>query len=834
MKTQKKLLSFVVTFASIIMLMYYHGFGGSALVQGATPCLDLSTAATVSISQILSSSTGQTNLIDHPGTEVKAGDELSVSMAWEFDNNYDFTTSSCFKYTLPSNAVSFTETSGKLIDGSVEVGTYTISDNIINIDYTSDSFKNGTNRRGELTFAGIIKPSDSYPKETSLAFPSTTVDISIKILEPDTTPEVSVISKTFTDLNSVDADQNHLYTQRVQFKSQGTNNNVVFRDFIYDGATIDFSSVEIKDLSGNALSYTPEFDTDTNRGYTLTIPSMSPEENVVVTYTVKVNPNMYDWTTISNVSGVDVNEYEGWISSKATVYSEEDSYQALQRQYKWADITTVRGTITKWDAPQSGDTEKGLIAWEVPVYGFYGSGNYTTGYVVDTFPANTSLVEDSIKIYEYHNEAEHELSDWLTIHKTKVNGQDVVTFNFTSSLMDYLNQNVGDDRYKVTIKYLMKVDSQSEDTVRYENHAALYYDGSLIRDKAAHVSYTKPAPLTKTGKYTSSTAPNAEYTIVVNPASLDLVSGSDELTLTDTMSSSFELLEDTLLVNGVAPASSDFSYDKDAHRMTLTLQDATAYTITYKTQVLLTPGETLDSTNGGNTAVLSATGMNPVETAQYFDSVVYSSAGSSSSTGHGTINITKCQSGSAQTTLSGAIFSLVEVDLDADKQKITLVENAVPKVITTDSAGQGSFDTLVKGKVYMLVETQAPEGYERDDTPRFYAFDCDSAFLIDEAYYEDKMYSIDIIDQNSSTKDVVWENVSKNTTETTTASDDQDNSLQEEYEEDEENQDTSSTVTPVTGDATPISVLFGLMCASGLLLVAMLGLEALFSKKVQD
>lgn len=83
------------------------------------------------------------------GAEIKSGEtvevnysqSLEMNIAWNFANGeYPQSTEDKLTYQIPAN-IHATDSSGPLMDGNVQVGTYTITNNTITIQYNDENFR---------------------------------------------------------------------------------------------------------------------------------------------------------------------------------------------------------------------------------------------------------------------------------------------------------------------------------------------------------------------------------------------------------------------------------------------------------------------------------------------------------------------------------------------------------------------------------------------------------------------------------------------------------------------------------------------------------------------
>ena len=324
-----------------------------------------------------------------------------------------------------------------------------------------------------------------------------------------------------------------------------------------------------------------------------------------------------------------------------------------------------------------------------------------------------------------------------------------------------------DSNAGVIIRYYTKINRQDIDTKTYDNNAQIILGGTRGKSKKTDVSYTKSDELVKTYNYEQSSASYVDFGVIVNPDTFDLDPDTNDILFEDVMSDSFDLVLGSVKVNNVTLSENEYTYDPSTRKMTIKLNDEKAYLIEYKAKINLMPGSVLDKTNGGNTVKLYGKTSVLYEFTKYVEETVYeSSASSSSVTGVGIINITKHDKSSTTDVLSGAKFSLTPMLLDSSRT--ATVDSSIQVLSgTTDAKGIYSFGNLKRGKVYMLTEDEAPQGYECNTEPAFYAFKT-SNITAGNITYNGKSYELNVIDQSKLSYEVYYANdkESKKTEET--------------------------------------------------------------------
>ncbi len=705
----------------------------------------LTDIATVSVTEVLN---GTTDLIANPETTLTYGDIISVKLEWSIPDGTIVPYNQEIVYKLPDNA-KFLDVSGNLDFKGRNLGTYTITGNTIAIKYTDADFCNiEFTRAGELTFDGKISDDGNggtTPTTVDLVFPAATT-VSIK-MEPAATAASLSVLKTHEDVDLA----NRVYGFVVAITSTGTNNNVVIDDEMWPG--MHLYSVPALYTDANLTtpytgSYTDNTDapSGTNRRVQGVISSMSDGETLYLSYQAQVDEAMYNEQTaadyVQNWPYHYQYGYSGSIANRAKVTSDEDTDGAIE----WEDVPTIRKMFDKYSEGRYDDFDHGLLGWRITVYNTVGL-NYSDGYVVDTLPDNCELVESSIYVRDDHYGTNH--TDWVTwTMQTGTNGENQVVFRFSDDMMQFLADD--EDNY-CSIWYQTKIISQTEAEVRYYNVANLHYGSVDCGISGGDVSFTRPDELTKDVYYSRGTAPNAQYTITVNTAALDLDPNSNTLTLVDTLSSSYDLRTSTVKINGVAAADGSFTYDPATRTMVMELEDSKAYVITYDAAVNLAPGSDLTTDNSGNSAELRSSSTTLKSVLSTIECTVFFNAGSSSSqTVPGVLNIIKHVTGDTTNTLSGAEFTLSALSLKSDGT----YEVATSIVKTTDDTGLASFEDLARNTIYMLTETKAPTGYQEITDPVFYVFNTKTETSPASITYNGTTYSVEAIAYNKLSLDV--------------------------------------------------------------------------------
>lgn len=237
--------------------------------------------------------------------------------------------------------------------------------------------------------------------------------------------------------------------------------------------------------------------------------------------------------------------------------------------------------------------------------------------------------------------------------------------------------------------------------------------------------------LTKNYEYTATTAPNAFYTIDVNPEGYTLLSTGETLKLTDTLGSSLQLKLSTvkLTSNGTdVTKDMEIQYDPDTRTLTVAgLADATPYKLSYEVYVNVpyqanTTFEELGVDVSNNCSLLKNGTEYKSVNRPLRGNVLRSSATAESA--YGSIIINKYNGASV---LAGAEFEIHAYKLSGDKTTFVPWDDAEYNTANPDATKAGTtIKTDINGEkivlmqfdiLYVLQETKAPAGYKQDSTP---------------------------------------------------------------------------------------------------------------------
>ena len=381
-----------------------------------------------------------------------------------------------------------------------------------------------------------------------------------------------------------------------------------------------------------------------------------------------------------------------------------------------------------WSKIEAGSTEKGawVSNWTVLVNQVQPNGWATVPagplggadvVVTDEMPENMVYVPGTSRYY-LHGSDNSTIGHWPALTAEPVCEGSTAVFTVKTDVEGVK----ADVNYYVELQYQTAVHS-----------SALGNTGSAVQftNKAYAQAGTQTFPAgfkTVEGtneimKKSAEQVPNSsyiKYAISVNKSAVDLVPGSDTLTLVDTMDPKCTYLPATFhvyyqgtttevpncltLTENVTLASG-----ARATRLTVTIPDSCAVDVVYQVQPAGNPGDQVNLTNSAE-----LTGVANSATSHEKMWVVVKAGVTTEGSGYG-ITITKFDAANAKKVLEGATFELYQVAWDGTE---TLVDTQ-----TSNANGVVQFGTadkpLLACTLYYFVETQAPAGYQRS-TDRTY------------------------------------------------------------------------------------------------------------------
>ena len=793
MKNLKSIVTFCLSAAFVLMfaLFSFHGRGSTANAADYKNLVDIADSFS-----ILSVTDKDNNNIYNNNSTLYYGDNFFIQIKWSYltDPNL-ISKEDIITYTLPTDVYfpDIPETEKQEVEYKGDVsGYYWIENNTVYIQYNgtaADRFLEETQRDSTVMIKGSVNTDSqgtTVAEKRTITFEKAG-EVTFNMEPVPQNADMEIHNRIIPRDDSLTS---HIYTQNVTFTSHGVNENIEFNIEMYPGMYLNEMGA-LYDSSGNLVDssryqidynvtkvHDPNGEKGNGRFVKINIGSMSDGETFVWRGTVGVIPDMYEENTANTYINSDTsikekypNQYEGRVDNSAYVKSDQTlagdqagtsgSNRTDGLRTSWANVITLRGSFNKWACPEH--NKDGYLCWEIVVYTLEGT-DYTSGCIEDTFSSDTTFVTSTIETRD--NVTGDILEGYITPSEPKDNhdGTSTITLNFTDKMIAHLK---ADSNAGVIIRYYTKINRQDIDTKTYDNNAQIILGGTRGKSKKTDVSYTKSDELVKTYNYEQSSASYVDFGVIVNPDTFDLDPDTNDILFEDVMSDSFDLVLGSVKVNNVTLSENEYTYDPSTRKMTIKLNDEKAYLIEYKAKINLMPGSVLDRTNGGNTVKLYGKTSVLYEFTKYVEETVYeSSASSSSVTGVGIINITKHDKSSTTDVLSGAKFSLTPMLLDSSRT--ATVDSSIQVLSgTTDAKGIYSFGNLKRGKVYMLTEDEAPQGYECNTEPAFYAFKT-SNITAGNITYNGKSYELNVIDQSKLSYEVYYANdkESKKTEET--------------------------------------------------------------------
>ena len=357
--------------------------------------------------------------------------------------------------------------------------------------------------------------------------------------------------------------------------------------------------------------------------------------------------------------------------------------------------------------------------------------------ITDTLPENTTFKTNCVKIG-----MDEGAPDTISNLKgaTATVAYEETTRQLTITIKDYnLNQSA---RHKFRILYEVNIEKDpawqnpSVGQVTYTNTAQW---GELT--ETLHTTVEKPVdPLKKTGKLVEGRTDRIEYQVVVNPAQKDLSVGA-------TKAPTIELWDDVTAQNGAIvrgdPESVKlyyFQYDEATNAVTrgkevdrrlyrvlpadkdgwlhMEIPNQTAMILVYQCDVK--QGSAAADYNVDNTVKLGNGDSTQSDSIKF----TYASA-ATASTGQFLLHKVDDYSGVA---LPGAEFTIWQYNPQTGAWQ--LWSGGEKGVVTTDEKGQVSLTVLENGGdqtlkpdlLYKIVETKAPQNYQKDATPHYVLF----------------------------------------------------------------------------------------------------------------
>lgn len=401
----------------------------------------------------------------------------------------------------------------------------------------------------------------------------------------------------------------------------------------------------------------------------------------------------------------------------------------------------------------------GIVKWTVQAAPpkDYNGGNFV---VIENLPDGVDVqrLELRTKLYdniEYWNDIKNDgthivnYNNALTVNKSQ-DGR-TITLTISEELAKMPNLKFFDIYIETKIQDTYEYDANHKGT--FKNNVAVKYEngdelGTAEQTQVITRDDTKPPIEKAAGTISNNKIP---YSITINPDGLDLLEGSDKLTLIDTLTYNvyngktgavFSIVPGSVkvyeLVDGVKGEQldiKDFPYHIDSvvndlgwgnttkiYTITMSVPDKRALVVEYTYLVKYEGGigETLYDIKNKARLDGVAEGVNESDT-----SVSITIEQSSSGADTNGITLLKVDSENDGILLSGAEFELYKYSKESDCYiKVTKDDDGNPIRLKSDSFGavniQASYNTA-----YYIIETKAPEGYLLNEKPYYFVINND-------------------------------------------------------------------------------------------------------------
>lgn len=452
----------------------------------------------------------------------------------------------------------------------------------------------------------------------------------------------------------------------------------------------------------------------------------------------------------------------GWYSNFASVSANRLN---LQRQYTDPIVYVVNQETTpsvekpgneatvSWDgdfdwSAVDGTSEKGAWIVDWTVYAnrvktsegeFYGAGklNGQPLKITDKLPDGMAYVSGSAAYSLFQNPYDKHASYFdgdknETVADGVELGDDGVKCDGGTVIFTVPTKALGSYSGYAKLVYRTAVKRGTLDTSKNESkltNSAHAESGGKKFETGSGTVTIKNNVLQKTGDYVDNSN-RIKYTILVNESAVDLKSGSDDLELFDIMDAKCALVPSSVNVcerngTGWSLLSSD-KYTAGAEtiedengaactKMTLKVPDEKYLKVEYEVIPTGNVGDTVSLTNK-----VSLTGVWDGDEVHSKNWVIRRASGSAGGSGYG-VTVTKVDASDITKKLSGAEFTLYEVDMDkalesgidVAKKELRRSKTGIDGTVTFGSATQ----RMEAYKLYCLEETQAPVGYNAVTKP---------------------------------------------------------------------------------------------------------------------
>ena len=353
--------------------------------------------------------------------------------------------------------------------------------------------------------------------------------------------------------------------------------------------------------------------------------------------------------------------------------------------------------------------------------------------VTDTLPEGLTLKKEDVKVYFGYGSSHiyEEESGWkITEHATvEVNSQELKV-TFTKGFPDKL---ITDENSKFVIIYEANIEDSFWDNLKNDEKTYINSVSWNGKTEQQETTVKRNTPiLSKDGEQLTTTNDKGEievknqvkYYVTINPAG-EKLNGGKNLTLKDKLNSNNAIVdlmtEQVKLYSYNANNVSDhykgaefsasafqFKYDKTKNEFEVTIPDEVPCVLEYVYEI-----ESMNNsseTTFKNDATLSGIGGSATSK----EIKIKEAIGSAWVKKADVLQLIKVDADRYQLTLQGAKF------------KVSKYENAawteLPEEYETNDKGMASIDlkNLIRGNLYKVIETKAPDGYAQSNTPYYF------------------------------------------------------------------------------------------------------------------
>ena len=560
----------------------------------------------------------------------------------------------------------------------------------------------------------------------------------------------------FTSTGSVGVDDKTTYIRKEVESADPSTGEIVYKIIVnVPAGSVDADKVIDDNLGVNAIEY----------DYDATQISIVADETTATYEKFVVEPNQYyrpntkiHFGKVENKSATNqqlVIKVRTKLSSLPTTTTTFKNYatDSYSKKTAEADYEYISESFIKKSMIQNAEQYVLYKIDLLPLSDTYEGKTYT---ITDHIPEGMEFFADpSVNSYTvpkiYSKVNIHYLPDSEVLKDVAYtqNGKDV-TFTLDADTIAALKAATGNNPvysiiYATRLSDYLK--SASEDAKDYVNTASATVDGEEGKSVSATVNMKGDVSkvLSKTGEYAATDKNDnydyATFKVAINNEKI-ILNNRQPIVVTDDMSGidefSLNLKTYPLALKkevkgeygNVSWANVDLTrvytddlevnqyfYDGTNRTLKIKLDDATKYELEYK---MIPVAKTGTEFTGTNSVTISGSSESSVKSDKTITGKIQRTSGGGSSGIGVTLGILKRDKEDNTKKLSGAIFSITEMELNKqDDGKWIVTDNIVKDLEPTDENGTTQAENLSYYVVYKIVETKAPDGYDLDPTPHY-------------------------------------------------------------------------------------------------------------------